>query len=49
MSKNLLLLLITVFLGIGIAPLFIKPINWGMVCYGIGATILNIGVLILMK
>ena len=47
MSKNLIILLIVVFMGIGVAALIHRPIRWGMVLYGFGAAILNVGVLIM--
>ena len=48
-GKWFLQLLIIVFIGLAITPFFFRPIIWGTVLYGLGAAILNAGVLILMK
>ena len=46
-GKWLFQLLIVLFGGITVAFLLHKPVNWGMVLYGLGAMILNIGVLLM--
>ncbi len=48
MDKWFFQLLIVIFAGVTIASLFPKP-NWGLFLYGLGAMLLNIGVLMMMK
>lgn len=45
MSKELLWLLVVIFVGIGVAGAWQR--HWGLCLYGLGAAILNVGVLMM--